>query len=125
MLIQMSFCGINFVPFQAKNSCCPAKKMTKSQKTEIEIAKIKVSSGAEFSGDEIALNFPYLLDFIKLDEGDFTDINRFLEDLLEVRKLDEKYFALINKLHLLKKSSVLGSFRIYLTFAILFQKISY
>lgn len=85
--------------------------MTKSRKPENEIAKIKISSGAEFSGDEIALNFPYLLDFIKFDEGDFTDINRFLGELLEVRKLDEKYFALINKLHLLKKSSVLGLFR--------------
>ena len=61
--------------------------MTKSQKPETEIAKIKVSCGAEFSGDEIALNFPHLLDFIKLDEGDFKDINRFLEELLEVSKL--------------------------------------
>ena len=112
-------------PFKQKIFLLSGEKMTKSQKTGTEIAKIKVSSGAEFSGDEIALNFPYLLDFIKLDEGDFTDINRFIEDLLEVGKLDEKYFALINKLHLLKKSSVLGSFRIHLAFAILFQKFSY
>ena len=81
--------------------------MSKSREN-VEVEKIIFSSGAAFSSEEMALNFPFLLDHIKLDDADFKQILDFLEKRSEAGELSQEFSLLINKLYSIKKLSELG-----------------